>query len=199
MKLGKDFYTSNQVVDISRALIGKYLFSRINGELTGGIIVETEAYEGVIDKASHAYGNRLTERTQVMYEQGGRAYVYLCYGIHHLFNVVTNVKGIPHAVLIRAIEPVEGLNIMLERRGKEKIDYSLTSGPGTLSKALGITSSLSGTSLTGSSLWIEDRGVRVPHHQVIASPRVGVAYAAEHALLRYRFRLKDSLWTSKAK
>src|ERR1700743_3219276 len=105
MKLPKSFYLGSDVVSISKSLLGKYLFTCIDGEITGGYIVETEAYNGVVDRASHAYGNRLTPRTQTMYQQGGIAYVYLCYGIHEMFNVVTSVEGRPHAVLIRAVNP----------------------------------------------------------------------------------------------
>src|ERR1043166_9259202 len=110
MKLGKEFYIRNNVVQISKKLLGKYLFTKRFGVITGGMIIETEAYAGITDRASHAYGNRRTARTEIMYGEGGIAYVYLCYGIHSLFNVVTNLEGIPHAVLIRAIEPTDGID-----------------------------------------------------------------------------------------
>src|SRR5690348_14595852 len=126
-KLPLDFYLQTDVVSISRKLLGKFLMTNIDNEgITGGMIVETEAYGGAIDRASHAYGNRLTDRTRVMYELGGIAYVYLIYGFHNLFNVITNQKGIPHAILIRAIEPTDGIELMRERRGLEKIEKRLT-------------------------------------------------------------------------
>ena len=147
MKLPKSFYTREDVVTISKELLGKYLFTKINRTITGGIITETEAYAGVIDRASHAYNDRRTARTEVMYMEGGVAYVYLCYGIHHLFNIVTNVKDVPHAILIRAIYPIEGTKTMLKRRKKESADLKFTIGPGSMSEALGIKVDLSGTSL----------------------------------------------------
>lgn len=199
MKLAPDFYLRTDVVQIARDLLGKVLCSNIDGELCKGIIVETEAYAGVGDKASHAYGGRHTERTKTMFGTGGAAYVYLCYGIHHLFNVVTNQEGVPHAVLVRALEPLEGIETMLARRGKKKLDHTLTSGPGSLSEAMGIHYKQSGTLLHEDLLWIEDQGIRVRRQDIIASPRVGVAYAKEDALLPYRFRIRDNPWTSKAK
>ena len=129
-KLGIDFYQREDILTISRQLLGKILCTNFNDKLTTGIIVETEAYAGVADRASHAYGDRRTNRTEVMYSPPGTAYVYLCYGIHHLFNVVTNGEGIPHAVLIRAIEPMEGIDIMLQRRKMNKLLPKLTAGPG---------------------------------------------------------------------
>jgi DNA-3-methyladenine glycosylase len=137
-KLKRSFYTRDNVVAVARELLGKFLITRIDGVLTSGMITETEAYGGISDRASHAYNGRRTNRTEIMFAEGGTAYVYLCYGIHHLFNVVTHKKDTPHAILIRAIEPVEGIDIMVERRKKERLDFSLTSGPGALSQALGI-------------------------------------------------------------
>lgn len=199
MILQSDFYLRNNVTDVARDLLGKKLVTRINGSLTAGIIVETEAYEGVSDKASHAYGGRFTERTRIMYSQGGISYVYLCYGIHHLFNVVTNTEGIPHAVLIRAIEPVEGIATMLKRRKKEKLTPLLCAGPGAMSEALGIRTTDTGILLTGKRIWIEDEGIVLPRKEIIASPRVGVAYAQEDASRPYRFRISNNPYTSKAK
>lgn len=163
------------------------------------MIVETEAYNGVIDKASHAYGGKRTKRTETMYHQGGVSYIYLCYGIHHLFNVVTNVRDVPHAILIRAIEPLEGIDIMMQRRKKTTLDTTLTSGPGSLSQALGITTEFNNIDLQGDEIWISDNHILVPDSEIIASPRVGVAYAKEDALLPYRFRIKENKWCSKAK
>ena len=190
MKLGLDFYLQEDVVSLSKQLLGQILCTRFDGQLTSGIITETEAYAGVTDKASHAYGNRLTARTAPMYEQGGTAYVYLCYGIHSLFNVVTNVKGVPHAILIRAIQPLNGIPEMLKRRNKQKEDARLASGPGTAALALGIHRKHSGTSLLESQIWIEKSAEVVLPENIIAGPRVGVDYAGDHALLPYRFKLK---------
>src|SRR5580658_8234506 len=139
MKLPESYYHSNNVVALSKDLLGKYLFTCIDGITTGGYIVETEAYNGIVDKASHAYGNRQTPRTQTMFQQGGIAYVYLCYGIHEMFNIVTSVEGQPHAILIRAIQPTEGLDIMLQRRNMLAVKPNITMGPGSLAQALGIS------------------------------------------------------------
>lgn len=200
-RLGPAFYRHEDVVAVSKALLGKYLVTSFGQERTAGRIVETEAYRGPDDKACHAYNNRCTDRTRVMFAPGGRAYVYLCYGIHHLFNVVTGSEGMPHAVLIRAIEPVENIDRMLERRGLRQLTSKLTAGPGVLTQALGITTQHTGMDLTApqSKIWIEDRGKEAPEQQIIASPRVGVAYAGECALWPWRFRIRDSQWTSPAK
>lgn len=198
-KLPLEFYQEEDVVLLSQHLLGKYLFTCIDNQLTGGIIVETEAYKGPEDEASHAYGMRRTKRTEIMYWDGGHAYVYLCYGIYPLLNVITNKEGIPHAILVRAIEPVEGIETMLIRRKKTKLDYQLTAGPGLLSQALGITLQDNGVLLNGSRIWIEDRGVKIKAKEILATPRVGVSYAREDALLPWRFRIKNNRWTSRAK
>lgn len=192
MILSKPFYTRPDVVQIARDLIGKYLFTQFEEGITGGIITETEAYEGATDRASHAFGNRRTARTEVMFAEGGVAYVYLCYGIHSLFNIVTNVKDIPHAVLIRGIHPVEGLDIMLKRAGKDKIVRGFGSGPGKVSKLLGIHYSHSGLDLQGDKIWVEDRGLELAK-QIISGVRIGVDYAGEDALLPYRFRIPEEI------
>lgn len=197
MKLPLSFYQRNDVVTISRELLGKYIFTCINGEVTGGYIVETEAYNGIIDRASHAFGNRLTPRTKVMYGHGGMAYVYLCYGIHEMFNVVTSVEGQPHAVLIRAIHPTEGLEIIQYRRKMSEVKPTITSGPGSVAQALGISRQINAISLQSDTLWIEDRGLVIPAGQIAAVPRVGVAYAKQDALLPYRFYVKGDKYVSK--
>lgn len=191
-KIPLSFYRQEDVITLSRALIGKYLFTCLGPEnvVTGGMIIETEAYYGVIDKASHAYGNRRTKRTETMYAEGGTAYVYLCYGMHNLFNIVTNKKDIPHAILIRAIQPLEGIDIMLHRRKKEKMTPALTSGPGSLCQALGITRTHDGITLDSNSIWVEDRGIVIPPEHILETPRIGVAYAEEDALKPWRFLLK---------
>ena len=189
MKLSRDFYLRDDVVAISSDLLGKVLCTRLNGELTKAIIVETEAYAGVTDKASHAYGDRRTKRTEPIYGQGGTAYVYLCYGLHHLFNVVTNQAETPHAVLIRAGIPLSGTERMLKRRNKEKVDKALLAGPGSLAKALGITTDHTGLSLMHGQIWIEDQGFEIDDDSLRVGPRVGVDYAGDDALRPYRFRL----------
>lgn len=186
-KLKKDFYLRDDVIQISKDLLGKYIFTKFNGKTTAGIITETEAYAGVTDKASHAWSGRRTNRTEIMYGEGGVAYVYLCYGIHHLFNIVTNKKEVPHAVLVRAIRPVEGIQYILKRRNKTKTDKSTAGGPGTVSQALGILTKHSGTDLTGNKIWIEDKGIKVKEKEIIVGPRIGVDYAGEDAGLLYRF------------
>ena len=197
MILPESFYTRKNVVKIARDLLGKVLVTEF-GVRTSGIIVETEAYEGVNDMASHAYGGRRTSRTEVMYMQGGTSYVFLCYGIHNLFNIVTNIQDVPHAILIRAIEPLEGIDVMLKRRNKSKLLPSLTAGPGALSLALGIQKSHTGISLLGGNIFIED-GRRISNKDIIAATRVGVAYAMDDALLRYRFYIKGNKFVSKGK
>ncbi len=186
-RLPRSFYRRDDVVMIARELLGKALCTRFNGRLTSGWITETEAYAGVVDRASHAWAGRRTARNEVMYGAGGVAYVYLCYGIHHLFNVVTHGPGVPHAVLVRAIEPVDGVEVMRRRRSSHAGPF--TTGPGTLSQALGIHTRHSGTDLLGDRIWIEDRAIAIAPEDIIAGPRVGVRYAGEHALLPYRFRI----------
>jgi DNA-3-methyladenine glycosylase len=185
--LSLDFYQQEDVVNIARDLIGKSIFTQFEGKLTGGVIIETEAYKGPEDLASHAYNNRRTLRTEVMYHAGGIAYVYICYGIHCLLNVVTNRIGIPHAVLIRALYPTHGIEFMQERRKKLS---ALCLGPGTLTQALGVTRLHNGISLMHAPLWIEDTGFAIDRNLIIATPRIGIAYAKEHALLPWRFVYK---------
>ena len=197
-KLTLDFYQREDVVTISRDLLGKVLCTNFHGKLTSGIIVETEAYSGIIDKASHAYGGKRTKRTEIMYACGGSAYIYLCYGIHHLFNIVTNNKSIPHAVLIRAIEPKDGIEIMLQRRKKKILDPTLTGGPGSLTQALGITIEDSGTSLMENLIWLEDQNIYNENQDILASSRVGVQYAGKDANNPWRFRIANNPWVSTA-
>ena len=199
-KLSADFYKRDDVLLISHELLGKVLCTNFHGKLTSGIIVETEAYRGITDKASHAYGGRRTKRTETMYAKGGAAYVYLCYGIHHLFNVVTNVEGVPHAVLIRAVQPLDGIDIMLRRRNLENISNRLTAGPGILSQAMGISIHISGKSLLDKQIWIENRDNNNPlkDFKIISSPRVGVQYAGKDASNPWRFQIENSPWVSPA-
>jgi DNA-3-methyladenine glycosylase len=190
------FYKRTDVVAIAHDLLGKYIFTEMDGIVTGGVITETEAYAGETDRASHAFGGRCTHRTATMYKEGGVAYVYLCYGIHSLFNIVTNEAGIPHAVLIRAIEPTEGIEVMKVRRGVKKVGPDFCIGPGKVAKALGIHYTHSGIILEKSAdssnvkIWLEDRGLMFQKDEISISPRIGVDYAGEDALLPYRFYVK---------
>lgn len=185
------FYQNDNVTVIAKSLIGKILVTQFNHQLTAGRIVETEAYNGIADRASHAYGGRRTSRTEVMYAAGGCAYVYLCYGMHHLFNVVTGAQELPHAVLIRALEAVAGIDIMLCRTKKKMLDDTLTKGPGNVSKALGIDKKYTGWSLVSKEIFIADDGFSFKKDQIIATARIGVGYAGGDALLPYRFIVKD--------
>src|SRR5215212_5389201 len=189
-KLPLAFYVRPDVVEIARDLLGKVIVTKFNGITTIGRIMETEAYNGVNDKASHAYKGRRTARTEIMYARGGIAYVYFTYGLHHLFNVVTNIADIPHALLIRAIEPVHGKEEMLTRLNKIKND-GIIKGPANTARALGITVADTGHSLLSKDLYIADDGYTVNPSQIIAGPRVGVDYALEDAFLPYRFIYKN--------
>ena len=197
-KLPAKFYERGDILTISRELLGKVLYTQFDDNLTSGIIVETEAYAGETDRASHAYGGKRTQRTEVMYASGGTAYIYLCYGIHHLFNVVTNIEGIPHAVLIRAIEPKDGIEIMLQRRNKKTVNQSLAAGPGALTQALGITVANSGVSLKDNLIWLEDQNIFYSDQDIIASPRVGIQYAGKDAQKSWRFQIENSSYVSPA-
>ncbi len=192
MKLSSSYYTNPDAEFLAKDLLGKILCTRTDDGITSGIIVETEAYFGTLDKASHAYGSRRTPRTETMYIEGGVAYVYICYGIHYLLNVVTSVKDDPQCVLIRSIEPLEGLEIMEMRRKMPADQKAISSGPGSVTKALGIDSSFNKDILTGDRIWIEDRAISYHTSQVSTGPRIGIAYAQEHASLPLRFFVKDS-------
>jgi len=188
-----EFYTRTDVVQIARELLGKVLYTSFNNEITAGIIIETEAYAGIIDKASHAFSNRRTARTEIMYRDGGCAYVYLCYGIHSLFNIVTSVKDDPHAVLIRGILPLHGIEIMKHRKGKTILGPNDGLGPGNIAKLLGIQVIHSGLNLYNNSdsktgIWLQDEGIKVLDAEVKTGPRIGVDYAGEDALLPYRYQ-----------
>lgn len=190
------FYLQNNVVALAKSLIGKVLVTNFKEGLTAGRIVETEAYNGIVDKASHAYGNRHTARTATMFKQGGITYVYLCYGIHNLFNIVSNEAGIPHAILIRGIEPLYGFDVMQKRTNKQSTDKTITRGPGNLSKAMGITTKHDGLLLSDNEIFIADDGFTINKKNIIATPRIGVDYAKEDALLPYRFIVKGNEYVS---
>jgi DNA-3-methyladenine glycosylase len=196
MKLPPQFYERKNVVKIARELLGKGLFTNIDGVMAGGMIVETEAYSWV-EKGCHAYNNRRTSRNEVMFGKGGHAYVYLCYGMHQMFNVVTNIEDIPEAVLIRALQPLTGIPEMVLRRGNSASKNHLTSGPGKLAKALGIDRSMNGKSLMKNDIWIEDIGCKISSRNIVASPRIGIDYAGEDASLPWRFSVKGNPWVSR--
>lgn len=195
MKLKESFYQRTRVDRIAKDLLGKLLVSKVNNSLTSGIIVETEAYS-YKEKGSHAYNNLRTTRTETMFGEGGVAYVYLCYGIHNLFNIVTNKHDKAEAVLIRALEPVDGNEIMMKRTQK-RIIQRITSGPGKLTKALGIDRTWDGKMLTGNYVWVEDRGITIAGNDIVVTKRIGIDYAGEDALLPWRFYLKDNPWISR--
>jgi DNA-3-methyladenine glycosylase len=186
------FYHRDDVVNIARELLGKVIQTRIDGIRCSGIITETEAYAGTEDKASHAHGGRRTARNEAMYGQGGQAYVYLCYGIHRLFNVVTNTLNYPDAVLIRAMIPVYGMKHMEERRKLSHTHPRFSAGPGTLTQALGIDMTHNTISLHTETLSILDGGFDIEKNQIKCTPRIGVDYAGEDALLPYRCLLSGS-------
>ncbi len=203
-RLPPEFYTRTEVVQIARELLGKVLVTEFDGRRCAGRITETEAYCAPEDRASHAFGNRRTARTEIMFQEGGRAYVYLCYGIHHLFNVVTGPEGSAHAVLIRAIEPLEGEDLMFTRRGKplgttQGARVRLSTGPGALSQALGIHTGFTGHSLlaANSAIWIEDWDKNILACDIAAGPRIGVDYAGECAAWPWRFWVKNSPFVKK--
>jgi len=195
-KLPPEFYTGSDVVKISKQLLGKILVTRIGGVTTAARITETEAYNGIFDKASHAYNNRRTARTEVMYKNGGLAYVYLCYGVHYLFNVVTNRPGIPNAVLVRAAAPVLGEEWMQARYQVHQKPFTITKGPGKVCKALGIHKLHTGQDLRGDEIFIVSDGYRVTPKEIVTTPRIGVDYAGSDALLPYRFYIKDNPFVS---
>jgi len=195
-KLPREFYTRSDVLEVARDLLGKKLVvPGRNGSRVAGIIVETEAYRGPEDRASHAYNGRRTNRTETMYGIGGTAYVYFVYGMYNQFNVVTNVEGVPHAILIRAVEPSEGLNVMRRRRGGRS-EYELTSGPGRLCLALGIDRQIDKADLLGERVWIEE-GISISPRQIARGPRVGIDYAESWVTKPWRFWVRDNPFVSK--
>jgi DNA-3-methyladenine glycosylase len=197
LKLKEKYYLNEDVVSLAKDLLGKILYTKIDNEITAGIIVETEAYFGIKDKASHAYGGRRTNETETMYGNGGIAYVYLCYGMHNLFNIVSSKENDPHAVLIRGIEPLVGIDIIEQRRNMPHTKGAISAGPGSAAKALGIDKTFNAKNLTGDEIWIEDHAIRYKDEDIAATPRVGIAYAKEHALLPWRFFVIGNKYVSK--
>jgi DNA-3-methyladenine glycosylase len=196
VKLTRDFYTRPNVLKVARDLLGKLLVvPTINGKRISGMIVETEAYRGPEDRASHAYGGRRTKRTETMYQVGGLAYVYFVYGMYNQFNVVSNVLDIPHAILVRALEPVEGIDIMRQRRHTQP-DHNLTNGPGKLCIALGIDRQLDRADLLGRTVWLEEYE-RVTTGKIASGPRIGIDYAEEWVDKPWRFWIKGNSFVSR--
>ena len=200
-KLPLAFYKRKDVVSIARELLGKIIITNLDGVTTSGRIVETEAYVAHVDRASHAFGGRRTAKNEHMYAHPGTAYVYICYGMHQMFNIVTNEKDIPDAVLIRAVEPLEGIDSMLKRTGKSKLDHTLTKGPGNVGKALGIFKKHSGLHLLGDEsdgdqIYLVDDGFKLKKDEVGISGRIGVASAGADALLPYRFYVRGNKYVS---
>lgn len=197
-RLPASYYTSSDVIFLAKDLLGKLLCTFIDGLYCSGKIVETEAYRAPDDRACHAYNNRKTPRTEVMFKKGGVAYIYVCYGMHHLMNVVTGPKETAHAILIRALEPVEGIDTMAERRQLDPNDVRLTKGPGALSVAMGLRSPLTGTSLYAADtpIWIEDRKIKLSDSDICISKRIGVEGAGEAAHLPWRYFVRGNIYVS---
>lgn len=197
-RLPSSYYQSHEVTQIAKDLLGKYLVTDIDGFRCSGMIIETEAYRGPDDRACHAFNNRRTPRTEVMFAKGGVAYIYICYGMHHLMNVVTGPRDSAHAVLIRALEPADGIEVMSVRRKMPVTDTRLTKGPGALSVAMGLTSAMTGSLLTssGSPVWIEDRGIKFTDNQICSGKRIGVESAGEAATWPWRFFAKGNKFVS---
>jgi DNA-3-methyladenine glycosylase len=185
------YYQHHDALFLAKDLLGKYLLTNFDGHVTGGMIIETEAYCGPEDRAAHSSGGRRTPRNEVMYGIGGHAYVYFVYGMHTLFNIVTQGVGVPHGILIRAIKPEIGIDVMCKRRKKKLPDKTLTAGPGSVCQALGITIMHKGHPLDRPPIWLEDRHHRVSEANIKIGPRVGVDYAGEDALLPWRFLLVE--------
>jgi DNA-3-methyladenine glycosylase len=195
-KLPRGFYTRPNVLTVARDLLGKLLVVPTqNGERVSGRIVELEAYRGPQDRAAHSYGGRRTKRTETMYGIGGTAYVFFVYGMYNQFNVVSGAAEVPHAILIRALEPVEGVELMRKRRPGQP-DYNLTNGPGKLCIAMNIDRGLDGADLTGSNVWIEE-AKKLPPRQIASGPRIGIDYAEEWVDKPWRFWIKDNIYVSR--
>jgi len=195
-KLPLSFYDRDDVIQIARELLGKIIVTHFDGQTTSARILETEAYIGFTDKASHSYGHRRTARNEHMYSAPGTSYVYICYGMHRMFNIVTNKKDIPDAVLIRAVEPVEGIDIMAKRTGKNITDKTLTRGPGNVGKALGIDKHHSGLFLLDEEIFLLDDGKIIATEKIGISKRIGVESAGADSLLPFRFYIKGNQYVS---
>ena len=197
MKLPLSFYQRDDAVLIARELIGKHIYTDIGGTVTGGLIVETEAYQGPEDRGSHAYNHRRTPRNEMMFSAGGVVYMYICYGIHDMLNIVTGKDGVSHAVLIRAIEPRAGIEVMRERRDLFTDDTRLGRGPGALAKALGLVKAHNGTSLLEDNIWLEDKNEKLNDNDIIASARVGMNFDGLYKTIPWRFYVRGNRNVSK--
>lgn len=195
-KVPLSFYDRTDVIKIARELLGKILVTHFENKITSGRIVETEAYVGITDKASHSFAGKRTMRNEHMYSQAGTAYVYICYGMHQMMNIVTNKRDIPDAILIRGIEPLQGIEIMSERTGKSLNDPTISRGPGNVAKALGIFKKHSGLHLLDNEIYIADDGFRLNEEKIGISKRIGVEGAGKDALLPYRFYEKGNPYVS---
>lgn len=195
-KLSHSFYKRKEVVVIAKELLGKIIVTNIDGTFTSGRIVETEAYVAFNDKASHSWNGKRTARNEHMYSPAATSYIYICYGIHQMLNVVTNERDIPDAVLIRAIEPIEGIDTMLKRTGKPILNNTLTKGPGNVGKALGLFKQHSGMSLMEDTISLYSDNIKIEESMIGTSKRIGVDYAGEDALLPYRFYIKGNPFVS---
>ena len=194
-KIQREFYLRDDTLQIAQELLGKNLVvPTANGERVAGMIVETEAYLGAIDKAAHSYQNRRTKRTETMFAEGGLAYIFFVYGMYFQFNVVVGKANVPHAILIRAVEPVENIEIMRTRRGIMS-DKNLTSGPGKLCIALAIDKTFNGVDLLGDKVWLEDFKT-FSDDEILSGKRIGIDYAEEFAEKSWRFWVKDNLFVS---
>jgi DNA-3-methyladenine glycosylase len=196
MKLQKEFYTREDTLIIARELLGKYVYTNFEGTLTGGIIVETEAYIGPHDAGSHAFNGRRTPRNETMYAEGGVTYMYICYGIHDMLNIVTGPTGSSHAILIRAIEPTDGIAAMQQRRGNVPLKR-LATGPGALAKALGLKKHHDAYDLSSSEIWIEDKGLIIPEEKIKATGRVGLGCKDPYLTIPWRFIVDGNPFVSK--
>lgn len=196
MKLPADFYLREDPCIISKELLGKTLFSRVDDQLCCGIIVETEAYMGPVDRGSHAWNLKRTPRNEIMYSTGGVVYMYICYGIHDMLNVVTGPAETPHAVLIRAVEPLSGIEIMRERRGVIINDFRLCQGPGALAKAFGLQKIHNGLSLQHDTIWIEE-GAAVEESRIVTASRVGLNIEEPYKSIPWRYYIKGNKFVSK--
>ncbi len=196
-KLPPEFYRQEDVVLVARQLLGKHVYSLIDGQLTGGIIVETEAYKGPEDRGSHAYNGKRTPRNEMMYAAGGLAYMYICYGIHDMLNIVTGLAGTSHAALIRAIEPIEGVDVMRTRRHLFNRDIRLCQGPGALAKAMGLTKIHNGIDLQDNVIWLEDHGLMYTDDRIVSSARVGMNFDGPFKTIPWRFYVKGNPFVSR--
>lgn len=196
MIIPESFYLREDTLTIAKELLGKFVFTQVDGIIAGGMIVETEAYLGVTDASCHSFNNRKSAKNATMYEQGGVAYMYICYGIHDMLNLVTGPAGESHVVLIRAIEPTIGIEHMMERRGNVPLKR-LTNGPGSLAKALGLNKSFDRESLTSKRLWLEDKGVIIEPSNIKETPRIGINCPEPFLSAPWRYLVSGNAFVSR--